>query len=122
MFSLYCEEAQTPGQFKTDLRRIITQGRCSACCLLVCLCVCAACWKNLRSGRGKPMLLMHCCTGTVLLYCCCTAAKAKIKDVEFSRVMEADIVDSSGTAGGRDCVVGWRLVAPLGETAAEERA
>jgi hypothetical protein len=26
MFSLYCEEAQTPGQFKSDMRRIITQG------------------------------------------------------------------------------------------------
>ena len=26
MFALYCEEAQTPGQFRTDLRRIITQG------------------------------------------------------------------------------------------------
>lgn len=26
MFSLYCEEAQQPGQFRSDLRRIIAQG------------------------------------------------------------------------------------------------
>jgi len=26
MFSLYCEEAQQPDQYRTDLRRIIAQG------------------------------------------------------------------------------------------------
>lgn len=47
MFGLYCEEAQQPGQFRNDLRRIIAQ------------------------------------------------AKQRIKDVDASRVMETDIVDSS---------------------------
>ncbi|KAL4434374.1 hypothetical protein ABPG75_000815 [Micractinium tetrahymenae] len=47
MFSLYCEEAQQPGQFRSDMRRIITQ------------------------------------------------AKARIKDVDTSKLVESDIVDSS---------------------------
>ena len=58
MFSLYCEEAQTPGQFKTDLRRIITQGRCRppACCSRVCALLPAGMHSG---GRGKPMQLIH---------------------------------------------------------------
>ncbi|KAI3439023.1 hypothetical protein D9Q98_001435 [Chlorella vulgaris] len=47
LFGLYCEEAQTPGQFKNDLRRIIAQ------------------------------------------------AKARIKDADAGRMVEADLVDSS---------------------------
>lgn len=32
LFGLYCEEAQTPGQFKNDMRRIIAQGGSLNCC------------------------------------------------------------------------------------------
>lgn len=34
MFSLYCEEAQTPGQFRNDLRRIVNQGGLAGQCLV----------------------------------------------------------------------------------------
>lgn len=49
MFSLYCEEAQQPGQFRSDLRRIITQGQCA---LLHCSAVCTAGLQPGRTGAG----------------------------------------------------------------------
>lgn len=45
MFSLYCEEAQQPGQFRSDLRRIITQGGRGG-------------WMD--SCLGAPGRLLHC--------------------------------------------------------------
>ena len=106
MFSLYCEEAQTPGQFRNDLRRIVNQGEALA---VVCSqpehsCLCEL-WAIgpvpqrpapqsrqpgwVDSGLLRPALFAYLLNVlpsnselvTLSIHnCSCPAAKARIKD------------------------------------------
>lgn len=51
MFSLYCEEAQTPGQFRNDLRRIVNQGELWPCLLMS---RCLYCLQCVVGGLAAP--------------------------------------------------------------------
>ena len=127
MFSLYCEEAQQPGQFRSDMRRIITQGDRRAGLggggvLPSLLHVAASMRAGGRLGaHGRVChalleLTQPLCakkvppTGVVtptnppcITPCPTPAAKARIKDEGTSRMIESDLVDSSGELRGRRC-------------------
>jgi hypothetical protein len=135
MFSLYCEEAQTPGQFRTDLRRIISQGgqmagwvggwveRGGGCMFHITTCsarssfACSA-LNCPHCNRGRLLFFPDVTTLAWIFAAAAAAAKGRIKDVDASRVVETDIVDSSG--GWQRCCNGcsgtltdaWLLLAP----------